>query len=185
MLQAKLKYYVGNPDFNEVLFFFGLHADSFQMKHKRRKQQEKMKKVLLKLAPHFPNFPYTEPLMVSIGISGHIKDYRKRDIDNMVKTILDAMKKIAFVDDRLIHILLVQKQMWDINPFGFMVGLRPISGEKPDKYSPLLTLSYDNSLDIREHSKKIQFINFSNDSWGPTVMHSEDGDIVQVAILSK
>jgi len=91
------------------------------------------------------------------------------------------MKKIAFTDDKLIHILHVQKQLGNFKSFGFMIGFRPISGEEPDKYSPSITFDYDNLLDIRERSGKIRFINFSDDYWGDGVIHSEEGDIVQVA----
>jgi hypothetical protein len=84
--------------------------------------------------------------MVAIGISGPVKKYGRRDLDNMAKVILDAGNKIVYSDDRLVEILLVQKQIWEKNLQGFMIAVRPLQQGEPDKYTPrLIQSSHDPS----------------------------------------
>lgn len=175
-----IKYYVGNSDFNEVIIFYGLHADSFQMPEKKAKQQAQMREVLSTIAHTCPNFPYDEPLMIVIGVAGNVKDYSRRDVDNMTKTIFDAMENIVYTNDKLIHILLIQKQLWDKDIYGFEVGIRPINIDKPDKYTPIIRYSFNDLAEIGQHSGVIRLLNFSNEYQAETVFRSLSGDVLKV-----
>lgn len=83
-------------------------------------------------------WPYKQKLMICIGVSGTKSLYGTRDIDNMVKPILDALKGIVFVDDKQVHLLIASKHIWDKNLKGFMVGLRVLEDGRIDKYEPWL-----------------------------------------------
>ncbi len=84
------------------------------------------------------NWPYKQNLMICIGVSGTKSLYGDRDIDNMVKPILDALKGIVFNDDSQVHLLIASKHIWDKNLKGFMVGLRVLEEGRIDKYEPWL-----------------------------------------------
>jgi crossover junction endodeoxyribonuclease RusA len=47
--------------------------------------------------------PTTEPL--SITVEFHVADRRRRDVDNLLKTVLDGLNTIAFKDDsQVVHV---------------------------------------------------------------------------------
>lgn len=51
---------------------------------------------------------------VKVTIHCHYKDKRRRDLDNVLKLILDAFNKILYVDDSLIYELHVYKHLGSV-----------------------------------------------------------------------
>ena len=58
----------------------------------------------------------------------------------MSKSILDAFKGIIYTDDKLVDILVIQKQLWANENYGFEIGIRIIDIDKPDIYSPTVAI---------------------------------------------
>jgi len=125
-----------NPDFNEVLIFYGLQAISFRDRKKAKHLYNTIRPQLQRI--HRECWPYNKPIMVTIGISGPTKMYSRRDVDNMCKVILDAGNKVIYDDDRLINTLIVQKQLWELPLYGFQIGIRVLDNEREDKYTPTM-----------------------------------------------
>ena len=130
-----------NPDFNEVIIFYGLEAISFRNRKKARDFCGKMQAVLEKV--DCKNWPYKTPIMITIGISGPTKMFSRRDIDNMCKVILDVGNKIIYKDDKLINLLIIEKQLWERPMYGFQVGVRSLNPNEKDKYSPTTCFTSD------------------------------------------
>lgn len=103
--------------------------------------------------------------MVTIGIAGPAKIYSRRDVDNMCKVILDAGNNIIYDDDRLINILIVQKQLWELPLYGFQIGVRVVDSEKKDKYSPTMCFTSDTEPNIDESTIEAPVIfHFENEA---------------------
>jgi Holliday junction resolvase RusA-like endonuclease len=47
--------------------------------------------------------------MIAVEIQFYMGTKRRKDIDNLVKTVLDALNGFAFVDDHLVHVLSATK----------------------------------------------------------------------------
>ena len=75
-----------NPDFNEVLIFYGLEAISFRNRSGAKELSDKLKAQLTRIK--CDNWPYKRPIMIVIEIDGPSKKYSRRDVDNMSKVIL-------------------------------------------------------------------------------------------------
>ena len=135
-----------NPDFNEVLIFYGLQAISFRDRNKAKHLYDTIRPQLQRVQRD--SWPYIKPIMFTIGIAGPTKMYSRRDVDNMCKVILDAGNKVIYDDDRLINILIVQKQLWELPLYGFQIGIRVIDNEKKDKYSPTMCFTSDTETNI-------------------------------------
>ncbi len=71
--------------------------------------------------------------------------------------------KLFTEDDRLINILIVQKQLWKLPLYGFQVGIRVIDNDKKDKYSPTMCFTSDTNTGIDE-----------NDIIAPVIFHFEN-----------
>jgi hypothetical protein len=111
---------VNNPDFNEVLIFYGLDAISFR-------DRQKVKGFLNRMRCQLQRIPCDS----------------RRDVDNMSKVILDAGNKIIYHDDRLINILTVQKRLWKLPLYGFQIAIRVLDINMKDKYSPTMYFKVD------------------------------------------
>ena len=88
-----------NPDFRNVIVFFGLHSVSFQTKDKEKKKKffETLKRDLKEEATKISAWPYVQAIMVAIFICGPSKNYSRQDVDNMTKLILDACSGIVLL----------------------------------------------------------------------------------------
>ena len=151
-----------NPDFNEVLIFYGLEAISFRDRKSAKDLLINLKHQLQRI--HCNNWPYMKPIMMTIGIAGPTKMYSRRDVDNMSKVILDAGNKIIYTDDKLINILTIQKQLWKMPFYGFQIGVRVIDSEKKDKYSPTMCFTSDTDTDIADNVISPLIFHFENDT---------------------
>jgi Holliday junction resolvase RusA-like endonuclease len=162
-----------NPDFNEVVIFYGLHAISFRDRRKAKELFNLIKPQLQRI--ECGNWPYSKPIMITIGIAGPNKIYARRDVDNMCKVILDAGNKVIYDDDRLIHILIVQKQLWELPLYGFQIGVRVVDTDKKDKYSPIMCFTSDTVYNIN-----------GNDITAPIIFHFEnESDKEYIRLQSK
>lgn len=137
----EVKHIYANPDFKDVIVFYGIEAISFQNKAKAKSFTNIIKGELAKV--RHDRWPYKNRLMIAIGIAGPTTMYSRKDVDNMSKSLLDAFKGIIYEDDRLIDILLIQKQLWDLTLYGFEIGIRVLNPDKKDKYTPILRYSFD------------------------------------------
>jgi len=63
---------------------------------------------VLNLFNNIPN-KICHAVPVKVAIEFCFKDKRKRDLDNLTKSILDACKKIIYADDSLIYELVTKK----------------------------------------------------------------------------
>lgn len=152
-----------NPDFNEVLIFYGLQAISFRDRKKAKHLYDSVRSQLQRI--QHDTWPYKKPIMVTIGIAGPAKIYSRRDVDNMCKVILDAGNNIIYDDDRLINILIVQKQLWELPLYGFQIGVRVVDSEKKDKYSPTMCFTSDTEPNIDESTIEAPVIfHFENEA---------------------
>lgn len=82
-----------------------------------------------------PKFPFKGSLFLAISIALSKKDYETKDLDNMIKTLFDAMKGIVYEDDSQICSVFVNKYMTDKTP-GFMIGIREMSEKDTGWYVP-------------------------------------------------
>ena len=153
-------YFASNPDFNEVLIFYGLEAISFRNHHEAKKLKEQLQFLLQKI--NCDNWPYKNSLMLAIDILGPTKMYSKRDVDNMSKAILDAGNKIIYDDDRLIDLLIIRKKIWGNLIYGFQIGIRVI--EVNEKYSPTLYYAVDTESHDINNSKAPLLFFFENEA---------------------
>jgi len=67
-----------------------------------------------------------------------VKKYEKRDLDNMVKSLLDALKGIAYNDDRQVVVLHVVKQLSDDNRWH--IGIKSLADDDTLWHFPSLYL---------------------------------------------
>ncbi len=76
-------------------------------------------------------FPSKNEIFIAIlqFFSG-IKEYQRRDIDNISKTILDSLKGKIYHDDSQVRTLLISKKVSSRVPVNFVfVGIRELHGE--------------------------------------------------------
>ena len=83
-----------------------------------------------------PEWPHTGRLLIAILVHLTKKEYRIKDIDNIAKSLLDAMKGIVFKDDVQVDALHIVKQVSDKD--GFLVGIKLLSDDSTAWYYPLL-----------------------------------------------
>lgn len=74
-------------------------------------------------------FPTKQPvLLVILQFFAEQKEYEKRDIDNMCKTMLAALKNILYEDDSQVKTIVVSKQLDKRIPANFVyVGTKIVS----------------------------------------------------------
>lgn len=83
--------------------------------------------------------PYPMPLRVEVILAVTInkKRFFEVDVDNLAKTILDAMKGLVFEDDSQVINLLVMKELhpWDSN--GLSIGVNLIEDPEKSWFGPI------------------------------------------------
>lgn len=153
-MELEKLYIWSNPDFKEVIIFYGLEAISFRDRRKSKILFDTVRTRLLEI--DCTNWPYNDEVVFVLRISGPTKMYSRRDVDNMAKVVLDAGNKIIYSDDRLVNILIVEKTLWDIPLYGFSIGVRRIEKGVRDKYSPDLYLHSE--VDTHIDDSKVVFL---------------------------
>ena len=99
-----------------------------------RRFEESMRKSLSK-NPH-PKWPYKGNILISISASLSKKDWETKDIDNIAKSILDALKGIVFIDDIQVSVLHIIK--YPSKYTGFMLGVKELQKDNYASYFPPL-----------------------------------------------
>ena len=142
--------YYQNPFYNDV---FGTQHVVIPTKRAGYKQDPVTKKVTISDLPkgtkEFEKYiresfscedkeewPYSDRLLVSIWISIKNSEYKCKDIDNIAKSIMDALKGIVYVDDKQIDTLHISK-MPSENNF-LMIGIKKLKKNDYTPYSPPL-----------------------------------------------
>jgi Holliday junction resolvase RusA-like endonuclease len=82
------------------------------------------------------NWPYKGRLLIAIFVTMKESDYRHKDIDNITKSLLDAMKGKVYEDDIQIDLVHVQKIKGESSGFG--VGIKELDNDDNDWYFPRL-----------------------------------------------
>jgi hypothetical protein len=83
-----------------------------------------------------PEWPRKGRLLIAMWIAVKGSDYKHKDIDNVTKSILDALKGVAYIDDVQIDTIHVQK--FPSDHYGFMIGIKSLDKEDPAWYFPPL-----------------------------------------------
>jgi Holliday junction resolvase RusA-like endonuclease len=73
-------------------------------------------------------WPYKQRLLIAIEIHFTEREYRTKDVDNVAKTLLDAMKGVVFEDDAQVDLLQVSKLSSSQN--SFMIGVRRLADDE-------------------------------------------------------
>ena len=154
-----------NPDFDEIFIFYDLEVPTSKKQFKPIDEQlqkniqgsfpeitktlyykdnkENAQSFIKEMQIRLLNkkklvWPYKEELLLVAGVSGTKKQYGAKDLDNILKSVLDAFKGIVFEDDKQVRIVIASKQIWEYNMKGLSVGLRKLDPNKIDKYEPAL-----------------------------------------------
>jgi Holliday junction resolvase RusA-like endonuclease len=93
----------------------------------------------LREVPQF-QVPSKRPILISLAIGLTPKQYKKIDIDNMVKSVLDALKGVVYDNDIQVNVLHVVKYQADDDRWN--IGIKQLSDDDQLWHSPWL---YDES----------------------------------------
>jgi Holliday junction resolvase RusA-like endonuclease len=83
-----------------------------------------------------PMWPRKGRLLIAMHISLIPSEYKSKDIDNIAKSILDALKGLAFDDDVQVDSVHLVKS--SSKQPGFMIGIKELSADDPGWYFPPL-----------------------------------------------
>jgi len=88
----------------------------------------------------YPQFkkPIKGRVLISLAIGLTQKEYQARDIDNMVKSLLDALKTVVYYDDRQVDALHVVKYESDYEIWN--IGIKKLRKKDPLWHFPQLYL---------------------------------------------
>ena len=80
------------------------------IKPRTHKFENSLKEELSKQLDDSSIFPVSEEILVSIILGLHAeKEYQTCDLDNRIKTILDALKSVIYIDDRQVKMIWSEK----------------------------------------------------------------------------
>lgn len=74
------------------------------------------------------NKPYNVQVHLSISITE--KRYYEVDVDNLAKTVLDSLNKIAFEDDSQVSSLIVEKHIHPMKVNGILIAITKLTPER-------------------------------------------------------
>lgn len=131
--------YYQNPYYDNV---FGTLYVNVPSKRTRYKQDENKKIIKIYEAPSSANFekemkkwlssepdpgwPFKGELFLVISVRLTKKEYLRKDVDNIAKTIIDSLKGVVYEDDTQISSLYVNKRISDVG--GFFVAVKCLKG---------------------------------------------------------
>lgn len=113
---------------------------------KNKEVKEKFKKQVIELLAFAKNdkWPYKSRVIVNVEIKGSESYIKRIDVDNVIKLLLDILKKRVFVDDNQVFSVMASKTIVEKHEgkeiHGFMFGLRLLNDNErnfciPDLYS--------------------------------------------------
>lgn len=80
------------------------------------------------------NWPSKERLLIAVQFGLTQKDYETKDIDNITKSLVDALKEIVYKDDNQIDGLHVLK--YKAGEDSFMIGIKELTKENSGWFFP-------------------------------------------------
>lgn len=84
-----------------------------------------------------PEWPRAGRLLVVVQIQMPKREYNTKDVDNMAKALLDALKGVVYTDDSQVETLQITKSIAE-NP-SFMIGIRELhESDGGGAFPPLL-----------------------------------------------
>ena len=72
-----------------------------------------------------PEWPRTGRLLVVVDIKMPKKEYNTKDVDNMAKSLLDALKGVVYTDDSQVETLQITKSIEETP--SFMIGIKELN----------------------------------------------------------
>jgi len=147
--QKKEHVFYQNPFYDDVFGTLGVVVPSKRVRYKQNERKEITQIVLPRGTHEFeenirrklskgskPEWPRKGRLLIAMWIAIKGSDYKHKDIDNITKSILDALKGVAYIDDVQIDTIHVQK--FPSDHYGFMIGIKSLDKEDPGWYFPPL-----------------------------------------------
>lgn len=147
--QKKMQVFHQNPFYDDVFGTFDVVVPSKRLRYKQNERKEITEIIAPRGTQEFeknirrgfsngfkPEWPRKGRLLIAMWIAIKESDYRNKDIDNITKSILDALKGIAYIDDVQIDTIHVQK--FPSDHYGFMIGIKSLDKEDPGWYFPPL-----------------------------------------------
>ena len=149
MEDSELISFFANPYFDEVLIFFDqeevkssqekykpikIGDDFLYQKKKTNTVQEYINKIqeILK-AKQKDTRVYEGNIFIQISISGSPKKIKITDIDNMIKTLFDAISGVVIKDDRMINTVYANKYKTNGNLKGFFLCIKVLKENETPK----------------------------------------------------
>ncbi|OGU41354.1 MAG: hypothetical protein A3K31_17005 [Ignavibacteria bacterium RIFOXYA12_FULL_35_25] len=136
-----------NPFYDDVFIIFDTTVPSKRIRYKQNENKIITEIITPKGSKVFeefiknnlernPNWPHKGRLLVAVQIMIKASDYKNKDIDNVTKSILDALKGIVFEDDVQIDMIHIQKIKSD--KYSFAVGVKVLDEDDSALYFPPL-----------------------------------------------
>lgn len=99
-----------------------------------------------------PLWPYKNDLFLQISVTNSKSKIQQADIDNLVKTVLDAIKGIVFVDDSQVVSVFAEKgTLREIPMSSFLFAIRELhSGERAVVQESLWSANENYTKELRE-----------------------------------
>ena len=147
MAKTKLHTFYQNPFYDDLFGSYGVVVPSKRIRYKQNERKEITEIIAPRGTHEFeeyikssfttnPNWPRKGRLLIAIRLAITHADYRIKDIDNVTKSILDALKGVAYIDDVQIDSVHVVK--WPSDKYGFMIGIKELSNTEDGWNFPLL-----------------------------------------------
>lgn len=139
--------YHQNPFYDSMFAFFELPVPSKRVRYRLDQQGQLIyftpsqsgkafeAEVRAALRPE-ATWPFRGSIFVAITLGLPEGEFRAKDVDNISKSLLDAMTGIVILDDRQVVALFVNKQI--TKSHWFMVGIREFRASDRGWYAPKL-----------------------------------------------
>lgn len=106
-----------------------------------------------------PNWPCKNRLLVAIQFGLTEKKYKQKDIDNITKSLIDALKGTVYEDDKQIDSLHLLKYKSENNTF--MIGIKELSESDPGWFFPPFCAEKPWKKDIQNYQIKTKTPKYS------------------------
>ena len=123
-------FYVGDPIPSTRTGYTNVVGTQQVMPNAESVSVHEFRRQLREVLPKYPELgqPFKGRVLLSIAIGLTEKEYASRDIDNMVKSLLDALKSVVYADDRQVDVLHVVKHKHEYNCWH--IGIKKLSTDE-------------------------------------------------------
>jgi Holliday junction resolvase RusA-like endonuclease len=83
-----------------------------------------------------PGWPLSGRLLLAMSVTLPLASFEAKDVDNIAKSVLDALKGVVYEDDRQVVSLFVSKSQGELG--SFFVGIRSLGVDETSWYFPSL-----------------------------------------------